>query len=928
MSYYVDIIDTLSPDTKLVIEYASASGIVLSWNGSDTKDDLSIVSSDLKFDMLTRTAEDGAFIKLFTGDEKRFKVLIKSYESDAIIWQGHILPDLYSEPYKGVSFFVSFGATDGLGRLKGRYLPDDYYSKEKSLIEILCKILSLTGLDLDLYFSPAIVNFVNKDWNTIYLDTIHFLDKKKKDAYSILDMLLKDTMCVCFQADNRWYIEGLNVRQLRKVKYEVYSVTNAVYKGVYELNRLLKKITPLAEPFITMIPPYNEIAVTHKKVVPNFPKTIAADENAGWAIVSGVVGEIYSTDWIGHGGMLEKCVAPSYAPRIYHRGTEEGGAYRHTDFPQDNTRFLSLRKKIYYKKGQRININIEFGLKRYYEVIPPPENIETWKNAFKYEILFNGDVIYGNADYNIIYFEDLNFDTGGKATLSIDHIFPSEGLFDVKIYGLTGVLQETNLECIIINKAEIKVFGFIEDQREVDLISGEFSIDKEVELTFADDSSGMSAGFRLSKLNGETDFFVIIDVPVLHSFELNNKKYLQLQLAGVNLVDENRYNVYSVLDNSLVEVIDVFYNFKDGEQMVIETNKFYNEGLYVKKYASDDIEESRLNWEQWTDVVYKIEKSNYAKIIANINRRIFNTAVEKIDLDVKNSVKFNDIILFNYVFEKDFFVLNCSWNLDDNRTTLVLGRSFYKDVGTTIPEDKNIPPIVLAGNDIYMSEDQNSIVLNATAYDPDGDIVNVVWTKEVGGFGDIIVSPNNLSTVIKNLIEDYYRFKIEVTDNDGDKASDFIDVYRVKTSNVALDLISETTTSPLQSYYLYRIYKLNIDPNLPVNAIVSFSGLLKTEAIYRNEADSIIAECGVIKNGVVLTQSYIKHGNNPKKVELSFSFNCISTDEITFYTRNSIKNHGNNYSYSEINIGTFVIVSGDLVITGLPIQKISNIGTA
>jgi hypothetical protein len=67
--------------------------------------------------MLSTDARDAAFIDFFTGDEHRFKVLVKK-DDDSIIWQGYILPDLYSEPYKQVNFFVNFTATDGLARLR------------------------------------------------------------------------------------------------------------------------------------------------------------------------------------------------------------------------------------------------------------------------------------------------------------------------------------------------------------------------------------------------------------------------------------------------------------------------------------------------------------------------------------------------------------------------------------------------------------------------------------------------------------------------------------------------------------------------------------------------------------------------------------------------------------------------------------------
>jgi hypothetical protein len=48
--------------------------------------------------MLSTDARDAAFIDFFTGDEHRFKVLVKNFDDDSVIWQGYILPDLYSEP--------------------------------------------------------------------------------------------------------------------------------------------------------------------------------------------------------------------------------------------------------------------------------------------------------------------------------------------------------------------------------------------------------------------------------------------------------------------------------------------------------------------------------------------------------------------------------------------------------------------------------------------------------------------------------------------------------------------------------------------------------------------------------------------------------------------------------------------------------------
>ena len=218
MSYYIDIIDKESPDTKLDYRFASASGITLEWNGGDAKDEVLIVGTNLKYDILTTSAEDLAFVEFFTGNENRFLVQVKKSSDDGILWQGYLLPDQYSEPYKNGAFFVSFIASCGLGRLKGKYLPDEYYEREKSVIAILCQIIKMTNLGLDVFFAPAIENSVQKDWNQIFIDTADFKEKEKKnDAYKILETLLKDKQCVVYQADNRWYIEGLNQRHLKEV---------------------------------------------------------------------------------------------------------------------------------------------------------------------------------------------------------------------------------------------------------------------------------------------------------------------------------------------------------------------------------------------------------------------------------------------------------------------------------------------------------------------------------------------------------------------------------------------------------------------------------------------------------------------------------------------------------------------------------------
>ena len=924
MAYYIDIIDTTSPLTQLVLEDASASGIVLKWNGGDSKDEMAIVSSEFNFDMLTKTAKDAAFVNFFTGDEQRFKVLVKNDVDDSIIWQGYILPDLYSEPYKNVCFFVSFTATDGLGRLKGKYLPEEYYSREKSVIDILCQCLKLTGIELDLYFNPAIENFTNKDWNTIYIDTVTFEDDKgkKQDAYKILETLLKDTLSICYQADNRWYIEGINTRHVREVTYKVYDVTGTL-TGTVIYNRLLKDITALVTPTFTIIPPYNEITITHPKTEPSLPKTLSKELNDGWAIVTGVKKEIYASAWMANGGYYAKCKAPNYYCSFF-SNSYILGLSGNENYAQNDTQFISLREKIFISKGQKIQFEFEFAIQNPYLGEKKPTNMLLWTNPFKYEILFNGVVIFSNFNDIVSDVENVIFDDSGISKVSFEHIFIQEGLLDLRFYAPTGIMNVNRIEGILVKKASIGVIAFKEEEIITDVINGEFTIDKEVELVYSDDKSGVSNGFRLAKLKEQTDFFNEIEVPILYAFTLSGKNYAVVQLEGAKLISENRYTVYNL--DLLVNVLNIFYNFNDGEQMVVETDIPYTSGSFtVKKYAIDDVVASRKNWMQWTDSIYKIENTSYSKTVANIYRRLFNEAHEKFDCTALNAVKFNDIILFNYVYTKDFMVLNCSWNLDENKTTLTLGRSHYKDAGSTTPGDENIPPIVLAGEDIFLTNNQTTATALATAYDPDGYIASQFWSKTAGGFGDIIDAPFSLATGFQNLTEDYYTYEIQVTDNDGATAIDSLNIIRIKDYTVTLDLVTETNNYTDPAYAeLVRKFKLNVSPNIPAGFVLTFTGMIKAVISISGAGNGYDGYIGyqVEKNGVVIEKADVIGFTT----NTALTLNYISTDEIfiemTTIAVQGVENAGDYVNtYGAIVLNSAVVTNGVGSILGLPIEQ-------
>lgn len=934
MSYYIDIIDTTSPLNRIVPELASGGGIELKWNGGDKKEELGIVPTEFNFDMLDPTHQDAAFVAFYTGNETKWKVHIVNAADDSIVWQGFILPDLYSEPYKNGNLFVNFTATDGLGRLKGKYLPDEYYSREKSVIDIFSQCLRLTGLELDLYFAPAIENFSVKNWNLIFVDTENFIDKdKKKDAYSILETLLQDKLCICYQADNRWYIEGYNMRHLRKVTYKNYDYLGN-FVGTVIYNRLVKKIKPLDEPNVSIIPPYNEIIVSHEKTAPGLPETASVSKNDGWAVVTGVVGQLFPQDWMGNNGYYGRCLATDYNTTVYNQFFFDANPT--PTWGQDDTKFISLVKKLYFAALEKVKISLSFDI--VHPATGEKGNPETWNNVMKYQILFNGVVLFSNVSNGggdiVEDRENLTFSTGGNCKIEIEHIFPVEGLLDIRLFRPVGKTSVNGVLGVKLAAAKIEIIDFKEEVIETNLINDDFTVDVEKQLEFADDKTGSSKGFRLAKLKEDTSIFNEIDVFIYEGFVFDGKNYARVQLDHAQLIKKNPYTV--TYDGNSVIVLDVIYNFLGGDRMVVQTLDLYTSGTFkVRKYAIADVVGSRAHWAQWTDAFYKIENNSYLKTVANIYRRLFNAAHERLDLTAKNAVKFNDIIQFNYVFLKEFQVLNCTWNLDTNKTELTLGRSNYKELDATNPNETNIPPIVEAGDPVYIEDGVDGISVLASAYDPDGEIVSQQWTKLEGDGGEVIANPNQLGTFISGLTGDAYVFQIQVTDNAGATAVDRLTVIRKKNYNITLDLIEEIMQRTGNPRFIRQKYKLNVSPALMPGASININGtffLYARGATGRNDRKvPTTAFYNIERNGQFIEGKSITSKSAAEvdivQENIPLLFNFLPGDNVivTCYVgknNNSSQDRTNRcLVISECKLQTAVLGSGFGNVTGLPVNK-------
>ncbi len=94
------------------------------------------------------------------------------------------------------------------------------------------------------------------------------------------------------------------------------------------------------------------------------------------------------------------------------------------------------------------------------------------------------------------------------------------------------------------------------------------------------------------------------------------------------------------------------------------------------------------------------------------------------------------------------------------------------NVMITVGVSINQPPVVDAGPDLYISLPTDSVQVNGTATDPDGNIISIQWSKVAGPSSFVILNSNEAASKIKNLVLGVYVFKLEVMDSGGLISSD------------------------------------------------------------------------------------------------------------------------------------------------------------
>ncbi len=134
----------------------------------------------------------------------------------------------------------------------------------------------------------------------------------------------------------------------------------------------------------------------------------------------------------------------------------------------------------------------------------------------------------------------------------------------------------------------------------------------------------------------------------------------------------------------------------------------------------------------------------------------------------------------------------------------------------------NLPPVANAGANQIITLPVNSVTLDgAGSADPDGTITSYAWAQLSGPAQSTLANAGSASTLVSNLVQGTYTFKLTVTDNGGATGADTVTVIVNAAANlppVANAGSSKTITLPVNSVTLDG--SKSVDPD---GSIVSYS---------------------------------------------------------------------------------------------------------
>ena len=717
----IKIIDTNDNELLDIEEITSADAPVLTFNGGDDKF-TNIMSSVLAFDMLVKDGSDGKFLHLFTGNETRYKVLLNDVtdsENVINIWQGFLFPEQYSEIYKSRTFFVNFTATDGLGQLKNKYLPTEFYSGKQSITHLIAECLKLTGTEFPMYIAPAIVNAtVQFEVEKLDLNADIFLnDGEYTSAYEILENCLK-TMGACIhQYSGYWYIIGFNRLKDLTINAESYT-SNGVYQTNVIINRKSSIATFIGSADITIVPPFKTVAVNWE---PNNESDLLPEN-----IVVQKITDDYEVSTVNY-WKLNKSSENAYFIFLASKAGESLGIISDTsevatrylsiirslDLTDENLsqNYISLNNPIFidaeYDRVAELDLSFEIRMKGSTEITDT--YLEELANSLLYEIYLDDEIIMTNAASfsvdNEAYDWELSKDSVVyiNGTLSVDGVVVSKnGYLDVRLYPYPD--GEPNLDIylsgITYKKLEININyetkKIYELNRAIDYSLKE-SIDLEIGASLNDMVTNklyVSDDVQYSEISIDNDLVneeIYVILSYREHFVYNGdfaswdfwKTHIIMSEGDFNMIKRYSDKVYIKRQGTGEFVrIEYFEDYVNEEEGYVGISQYEGEGFEVFEYGdelfvivpAESVTETDRHYLLSTWRTFNYETSDtYLNTLMKVYNNVQPTSIKAINGSLFGLYFPLDVLEFVYNNNSESYrVTNATLNLSDGSTDVTL----------------------------------------------------------------------------------------------------------------------------------------------------------------------------------------------------------------------------------------------------------------
>ncbi len=296
VKYRLEFSDHKENKRKVEILKDSYTGSVLPMIGTDNpveidwqnKDDIyaNIIGSTCTLNLLA--TDSVSYENFLINGENEWKIRISHWNGSSydVFWEGFVVIDGYKEAIASTPYEISLKAFDGLGLLDGFDAPysdttavDNY----DTLFYYLKEILAITGNSFDIYISNRIREASGSTNDTLFHDIdinefgVMNENLTYKNAYELLELILKATNSRIFQSYGRWYIisnsnlidsnvtSTTNIRGDQTTRLTTYGTENIEYKIFNSAGTYQSTATPdvLLQTPTNMLPLYNDLIVEH-----------------------------------------------------------------------------------------------------------------------------------------------------------------------------------------------------------------------------------------------------------------------------------------------------------------------------------------------------------------------------------------------------------------------------------------------------------------------------------------------------------------------------------------------------------------------------------------------------------------------------------------------------------------------------------------